>query len=124
MIAASLGAGTATAEERVCRGQIGSKTVDNLRVPEGASCWLRGTKVKGTVKVESRASLRADGVIVIGNVQGENARSVVVQDGSRVGGSVQVVQGGGATVANSRINGGRRRNPRKHDRWESAVQGQ
>lgn len=105
MTAASFGAERATAEERVCRGQIGARTVDNLRVPDGASCWLRGTKVKGTVKVESRATLRADGVIVIGNVQGENARSVVVQEGSRVGGSVQVVQGGGATVANSRVNG-------------------
>jgi hypothetical protein len=105
MTAALLGAEKATAEERVCRGQIGARTVDNLRVPDGASCWLRGTKVKGTVKVESNATLRADGVIVIGNVQGENARSVVVQDGSRVGGSVQVVQGGGAKVANSRVNG-------------------
>jgi hypothetical protein len=103
--AASLGAERGTAEERTCRGQIGAETVDNLRVPDGASCWLRGTKVKGTVKVESDATLRADNVIVIGNVQGENAQSVVVQEGSRVGGSVQVVQGGGAMVANSRVNG-------------------
>jgi hypothetical protein len=37
---------------------------------------------------------------VIGNVQGENARNVVVRN-SRVGGSVQVVQGQAATVRNT-----------------------
>src|SRR5919106_130016 len=95
----------AIAEERVCRGTIGAVTVDNLRVPQGASCTLLGTKVKGTVKVEARATLRAEDIVVIGNVQAENARNVRVLEGSRVGGSVQVVQGGAATVADSRING-------------------
>jgi hypothetical protein len=42
---------------------------------------------------------------VIGNVQGENAANVRVIEGSRVGGDVQVVQGGAATVANSRVDG-------------------
>jgi hypothetical protein len=102
---AALGVAPAMAEERTCRGQIGATTVDNLRVPDNASCWLRGTRVKGTIKVETAATLRADNVIVIGNVQAENARNVIVQAGSRVGGSVQVVQGGAATVANSHVNG-------------------
>jgi hypothetical protein len=57
------------------------------------------------VKIERRATLRAENVIVIGNVQAENARNVRVLEGSRIGGSVQVVQGGAATVADSRING-------------------
>ena len=95
----------AIAEERVCRGTIVDKTLDNVRVPDGATCTLRRTKVKGTVKVETDATLRAEDVIVIGNVQGENARNVMVLDGSRVGGSVQVVQGRSATVSDSRING-------------------
>ena len=94
----------AAAEERVCRGTIGDTTVDNLRVPQNATCRLNGTKVKGTVKVERNAKLFAQDVVVIGNVQGENAAQVNVTDGSRVGGSVQVVQGGGAVVADSRIN--------------------
>jgi hypothetical protein len=42
-----LPAGPAQAEERVCRGSIGAKTVDNLRVPQGATCTLNGTYVKG-----------------------------------------------------------------------------
>ena len=93
------------AEERTCRGTLGTITVDNLRVPQGAICELRGTYIKGTIKVERGAVLRAFGVRVIGNVQGENAKKVVVRDGSRVGGSFQVVQSGVAKVLDSRING-------------------
>src|SRR5919106_213769 len=95
----------AQAEERTCRGTLGGTTVDNLRVPQGASCTLNGTTVKGTVKVERGATLIANGVRVIGNVQAENALNVVVRDGSRIGGSVQIVQGGRARVATSRVNG-------------------
>ena len=97
--------GHAMAEERVCRGMIGARTVDNLRVPQEATCTLDGTFVKGTVKVERGAVLRAFGIRVIGNVQAENARNVVVRRQSRVGGSIQIVQGGAARILRSRING-------------------
>jgi hypothetical protein len=96
---------TAAAEETTCRGTIGPRTVDNLRVPQGASCVLEGTTVKGTAKVQGNARLRAEGVRVIGNVQGENARNVAVVAQSRIGGSVQVVQGKAARVVRSRVNG-------------------
>ena len=62
-----LPAGPASAEERVCRGTIGATTVDNLLVPQYASCVLLGTRVKGTIKVEFNATLRAEDVVVIGN---------------------------------------------------------
>jgi len=97
--------GSVFAEERTCRGTLGSITVDNLRVPSGAKCDLRGTRVKGTIKVGTNAVMRAFGVRVVGNVQGENSKKVVVRDGSRVGGSVQVVQSGIVKVLDSRING-------------------
>jgi hypothetical protein len=100
-----LGLPTARAEERVCRGSLGAITVDNLRVPDGATCRLNGTTVQGTIKVESKAVLVAEDVRVIGNVQAENARRVVVRAGSRVGGSVQVVQGEAARVARTKVNG-------------------
>ena len=100
-----VGAGGASAEERTCRGSIGRATVDNLRVPDGATCRLNGTTVKGTVKVESRATLVATDVRVVGNVQAENARKVIVRGGSRVGGSVQIVQGRSARVAGSKVQG-------------------
>ena len=95
----------AVAEERVCRGTIGARTLDNVKVPRGASCTLKGTKVKGTIKINKNARLEAIDVNVVGNVQGEGARNVIVRKTSRVGGSVQVVQGKRAKVANSRVNG-------------------
>src|SRR5918998_3163232 len=96
----------ALAEERVCRGTIGPKTVDNLRVPQDASCTLNGTKVQGTIKVENGATLVANGVRVIGNVQSEGFRSITLREGSKVGGSVQLENGLGAgKVVKTRING-------------------
>src|ERR671918_2032078 len=95
----------ASAEERVCRGAMGAVTVDNLRVPQDATCTLTGTFVQGTVKVERNATLKAFDIRVVGNVQAENARKVVVREGSRIGGSVQIVQGGAAQILGNRING-------------------
>jgi hypothetical protein len=94
----------AHADERTCRGTIGATTVDNLRVPQGAVCKLNGTTVKGTITVQARATLRAERVRVVGNVQSENARRVVVR-GSSVGGSIQHVQGGSAEIRNNRVEG-------------------
>jgi len=102
--ACAVGPGIAAAEERTCRGTIGAVTLDNVRVPQGATCILEGTKAQGTVKVERNATLKAKHVRVIGNVQGEDARKVNVVRGSRIGGSVQVVQGGSAAVRSSRVN--------------------
>jgi hypothetical protein len=104
MLATALAPASASAEERTCRGSLGAVTVDNLRVPQGASCTLTGTRVKGTIKVERAATLRAQAVRVIGNVQGENAARVNVTQGSRVGGSVQIKQGGAAKVLDSFVN--------------------
>lgn len=107
-VAAGISAGlpaTAQAEERVCRGSIGARTLDNVRVPSGATCRLTGTYVKGTITVKRGATLVANRVRVVGNVQGENARNVVVQRRSRVGGSVQVKQGRSATVRGTRVIG-------------------
>jgi hypothetical protein len=98
----------ALAEERVRRGTIGRAAVDNLRVPQGASCTLNGTRVQGTIKVENSANLVANGVRVIGNVQSEGFRSITLREGSRIGGSVQLkngLDGGSGKVISSRING-------------------
>ena len=91
LAAAALTAAPALGEERTCRGALGATTVDNLRVPSGATCTLKGTRVKGTVKVERGATLYASAVRVVGNIQAENARRVNVA-GSHIGGSVQIVQ--------------------------------
>lgn len=93
------------AEERKCRGTIRSRTLDNVKVPAGANCTLKGTKVKGTIKVERNARLEAIRVRVVGNVQAENARNVIVRAGSSVGGSIQIVQGRKARVKRTRVGG-------------------
>jgi hypothetical protein len=90
----------AAAEERTCRGALGAVQVDNLRVPDGATCTLTGTRVQGTVKVEGDAVLRARAIKVIGNVQAENHRRVVITGRrTRIDGSVQIKQGGAFTLA-------------------------
>jgi hypothetical protein len=98
----------AQAEERVCRGTIGTATVDNLKVPQGASCTLNGTRVEGTVKVERNATLTASGIRVKGNVQSEGFKSILLRQSSVVVGSVQLengLDGGSGRVLNTRING-------------------
>ena len=98
----------AQAEERVCRGTIGATTVDNLTVPQGASCTLNGTRVEGTVKVERNATLLASSIRVKGNVQSEGFKNIVLREGSVVVGSVQLENGlrdGSGRVLNTRING-------------------
>ena len=103
-VAALAAAPSALAEERTCRGKLGAITVDNLRVPSGATCTLSGTRVEGTVKVERGATLKAAGIRVKGNVQAEGAKFVGVAS-SRVGGSIQIVQGGGSTADRNLVNG-------------------
>ncbi len=108
VLALSVTAPAALAEERVCRGTIGATTVDNLRVPSGAACTLDGTKVEGTIKVERNASFTANGVRVIGNIQSEGFQAIAVKKGSKVGGSVQLENGqsdGSGKVVSTRING-------------------
>lgn len=95
-----LAAPAAHAEERACRGTIGAVSLDNLRVPSGATCRLSGT----TIKVESGARLTATKVRVIGNIQAEGHQSVSLTS-STVGGSVQLMQGGSASIGSNRITG-------------------
>ena len=100
----ALGSAPTWAEETVCTGFLGNVTVGSLRVPDGARCRLKGTRVEGTLVVERGAILDASRIDVIGNVQAENARLVRVA-ASTIGQSVQLKQGGGASVTGSRIDG-------------------
>jgi hypothetical protein len=108
VLASAVFAPAAQAEERVCRGTISATTVDNLGVPQGASCTLNGTRVEGTVKVERNARLTANGIRVKGNVQSEGFKNIVLRQASVVVGSVQLENGlsdGSGRVINTRING-------------------
>ena len=102
-----LTAPAAHADDRVCRGTIGSQHIDgSVIVPKGASCTLTGTRIDGNVLVRGNATLLAKGVKVDGNIQADNHRTVVVRhrkvDGqvkrSRIEGSIQLKQGGGGKL--------------------------
>jgi hypothetical protein len=105
LAAAAVTVAPALAEERSCRGKLGAVTVDNLRVPQGATCRLNGTRIKGTLQVQRGATLKASRIRVNGSIQAEGAASVNVAS-SRIGGSIQVVQGRSSKVS---------RNVVKHD---------
>lgn len=100
-----LASADALAADRVCRGRIGAVDIDNVFVPDGATCRLVGTRVGGNVEVGTGSTLVATGVDVDGNVQAEGSASVYVRGGSFVGGSVQIVQGLEALIADSVIGG-------------------
>lgn len=103
--AALLIAAPAAAEERRCTGTIGPVYLDNIFVPDGASCVLDRTRAKGNIVVGTGASLLASSVAINGNLQAEGAQSVVVQGRSTFGGSVQLVKVGTASIDAARIKG-------------------
>ncbi len=101
----ALAASPALAEEFRCTGTVGAVALDNIFVPDGASCSLNRTRANGSVVVGRGASLQATSVAINGNLQAEGAASVSVGGFSTFGGSVQIVQGGGASITRARING-------------------
>lgn len=103
--AAILAATPAIAEEFICTGTMGAVSLDNVFVPDGASCTLDRTRMNGNVVVGTGASLSATSVSINGNLQAEGAAFVGVGGYSIIGGSVQIVQGGAATIEAARING-------------------
>jgi hypothetical protein len=103
--AALLGASPALAEEFRCTGSVGAVALDNIFVPDGASCVLNRTRAKGNIVVGTNASLRATSVSINGNLQAEGAAAVVVDGAATFGGSVQLKQGGSASISGARING-------------------
>jgi hypothetical protein len=101
----SFGSASVSAEERKCTGRIGATTVDNVRVPQGRTCTLEGTKVKGTVYVSNGATLNVLSARIIGNIQAVGHASVSVSGSTRVGGSIEIKQGGPFTVQQARVTG-------------------
>jgi hypothetical protein len=103
--AAALAATPASAEEFRCSGSVGAVSLDNIFVPDGATCVLDRTRANGSVVVGRGATLRARSVSINGNVQAEGAAFVGIGGFSSIGGSVQIVQGGGAQIDRARIKG-------------------
>lgn len=86
----------------------GTTTLDNVKVPRDVTCTLTGVRVKGNIKVGPGATLIATNVDVKGSIQAKGYRSVTINGTSKVGGSIQLVDGGTAmTESVARINGTR-----------------
>jgi hypothetical protein len=95
-------------ETRKCVGTLngGTTKLDNIKVPRGATCTLTGVRLKGSIKVGVDATLIATNVKVNGNIQGKEAAQVTVTGAlTKVGGSIQLVEGGGVTLTQIRVKG-------------------
>jgi hypothetical protein len=95
----------AAAEEFRCTGAVGAVALDNIFVPDGASCVLNRTRAKGSIVVGEGATLSATSVAITGNLQAEGAADIRVAGSSTFGGSVQIVKGGSASISGARVNG-------------------
>lgn len=95
----------ADTDPEACDGTVGAVRVEEVEVPDGATCVLDGTSVAGNVRVGSDATFDARAVDVDGDVQAEGARAVDVTAASVVQGNIQVEQGGSSTVTDTRIDG-------------------
>lgn len=92
----------------LCTGVVGAVTVDNLVVPDNVSCTLNKTRVNGSIELGLNSTLIARGVTVVGNVQGDGAKSVIISQAgpaaaptrSQVGGNVEFQKGGTVTISN------------------------
>lgn len=102
----SLAVSTASRGNLTCRNQqLGAIRADNVVVPAGATCRLSGTHLNGSLEVGQGAQLDARGVIAAGNLVAEGAAAVMLGGASRVAGSVQIKQGGAASVLGAQIGG-------------------
>jgi hypothetical protein len=87
----------------LCKGTIGTVRVGDVHVPPGATCTLRGTTVSGQVSIGSGGTLIAHGAVVGGDVEGRGTQYVAILSWSSIGGALNLVQGGAATIRHARI---------------------
>jgi hypothetical protein len=52
-----------------CKGTLTNITVQNIQVPSGYTCILKGTIVKGNIVVNNGATLKTMGIKVLGSIQ-------------------------------------------------------
>jgi hypothetical protein len=86
------GANTSWTNDQRCTAIVVGGSYDNVTVPEGSTCTLRGVTVRGNVVALKNARLFVEDSRVDGNIQGENAAVVHVR-GGRLGGNLQVQEG-------------------------------
>lgn len=104
-----LAAPTAKADDTNCTGAL-TGTFDNVVVPEGATCVLSNSLVRGNVKALPDSSLTSDSNIIRGNVEGDKADDIFIfstTGPSVVGGNIQAKEGDiGVAVCGTRLPNG------------------
>jgi hypothetical protein len=86
------GANTSSTDDQRCTGVVVGGTYENVTVPEGSTCTLRGVTVSGNVVALKNARLFVEDSRVDGNIQGDKAAVVHVR-GGRLGGNLQIQEG-------------------------------
>ncbi|EKA62786.1 hypothetical protein ACFY2Y_14995 [Janibacter hoylei] len=104
LTAAVATAPSAAAGDRTCRGTIGKVTVDDVKVPKGATCTLKGTRVKGNITVGSKAVLKGHNMRVDGNIQSSGHRSVALGYNT-IDGNIQLKSGGSMSIRKNTVDG-------------------
>lgn len=79
--------------------------LDSVIVPDNASCTLIGSRMNGTVQLGNNARLIAQDVSITGNLISDGAAELNISGASRVGGSVQLNAGAGASIVGVNIGG-------------------
>ena len=87
-----------------CDGALVEEKVQEVTVPDGATCVLVDTVVAGNVSVGHDAELALHRSRVGGDVEGEDARAFVAV-GSTVSGNLQLEGGGTAAVSGTHVDG-------------------
>jgi hypothetical protein len=88
--------GLVAADDTFCSGSFGAVTLDNVIIPDGATCTLTSTFVQGNIKVGTGSTLMGYTIDVGGSVQAESSRLVLIETGSVIG-DVEVKKGRGSS---------------------------
>lgn len=80
----------AHADDYYCQGTADGY-YDNVYVPYGYTCTLKGAKVHGNVEIEKGGALRTEyGTEIYGDIQGYGAKWIKIKGKTYVGGNVQL----------------------------------
>ena len=86
-----------------CNGVFKGKSYDDVLVPRGSACTLIDSTVDGDVRALKNAYFQATRTVVRGDVEGEEAQTVFIDQGSRVSGSVEAERAAQFFVFNSTV---------------------
>lgn len=91
-------------EDFNCIGDVARRRFDNVIVPDGATCSLSSSSVKGNIQVSTRGTLIASNVKVDGNIQ-VAFDGALLAEGVSIGGNIQTSEASWVRVLRSQIRG-------------------